>query len=318
MLHVPGVMVDQKKSKHATKSDYAKGSHAEQRVRFAKQKKTEIAIQMIKRAFQRRIPINYILWDSWYNSSYSIKYAAEIVKDKGVNLISMLKRGNNKYKYNGKFYTLKELSKFAGKWVENKSTGIKSKSLIVAYVDATSAKSFKERTVIMNVKICFYIYPKVRRWRAILSTDQKLSAEEVLKIYLRRWSIECLFKEIKQYFGYNQSQSSNYVAMVADLSIRYAFYIMFCKKREEENQKPMLQILMEFYDEVFDEWLDNYIERVLRENMVKLIDYALKIGITDVRELQLKLDDVLDKFFNEVFYPDKIEEMDKPKKRKAA
>ncbi|MCF7919308.1 MAG: transposase [Candidatus Cloacimonetes bacterium] len=56
--------IGNKKTKHATKSDYARGSHAEQRVRFAKQKKTEIAIQMIKRAFQRNFPINYILWDS--------------------------------------------------------------------------------------------------------------------------------------------------------------------------------------------------------------------------------------------------------------
>ncbi|MCF7919309.1 MAG: transposase [Candidatus Cloacimonetes bacterium] len=230
----------------------------------------------------------------------------------------MLKRGNSKYKYKGKFFTLKELSKLAGKWVEDKSTGIKSKSITVAYVDATSAKSFQERKVIMNVRICFYIYPKIRRWRAILSTDLELLEEQVLKIYLRRWSIECLFKEIKQYFGYDQSQSSNYVAMVADLSIRYAFYIMFCLKREEENQKPMLQVLMEFYDDLFDEWLDNYIERILSENMAKLISYALKNGITDLRELQLKLDDVLDKFFSEVFYPDKIEEMDKPIKRKAA
>jgi len=35
-----------------------------------------------------------------------------------------------------------------------------------------------------------------------------------------------------------------------------------------------------------------------------------------VRTLQFKLYDVLDKFYNDVFYPDKIEELDKPKREK--
>ena len=39
--------------------------------------------------------------------------------------------------------------------------------------------------------------------------------------------------------------------------------------------------------------LIKYIEIVLRYNMAKLIDYALKFGIKDVRALQLKLDDIL-------------------------
>jgi len=71
---------------------------------------------------------------------------------------------------------------------------------------------------------------------------------------MRRWSIECIFKEIRQYFGYNQSKSSNYAAMVADLTIRYVFYIMFCYRKEQNNYKPMGQIVADFYQELFELW----------------------------------------------------------------
>ena len=145
-----------------------------------------------------------------------------------------------------------------------------------------------------------------------------MSEQEILKLYLQRWSIECLFKEIKQYFGYDQSKSSNYIAMVADLTIRYSFYIMFCYKRELENQKPILQILTEFYEELFDEWLSSYIEKILTSSIKKFVEYAIKMGYTDLSELHKEIDKVLYNFFDKEFYPDKIVDVDKREKRKIA
>jgi DDE superfamily endonuclease len=305
-----------KKTKHSTRSNYPKKSPAEQRVRFAGEKKTVIAVRMIKRALKRAIPINYILWDSWYNCSSSLKYISELVEKKGIHLISMLKRGNNKYKYQGKYYDIKELSRFADMWEMDDETGIKSKSLIVEYLDVGSSPKVKDRSTVMKIKISFFKYPTCKKWKAILSTNLELTEDEVLKLYLQRWSIECLFKEIKQYFGYNQSKGSNYYAMVADLTIRYSFYIMFCSQREEKKQQSMMQILMGFYEELFDEWLTRFIEKKIKEGIRKFLAYALKQGTTDLRELNLNIDNMLVKFFEEEFYPDKIVEVDKPPKRK--
>ena len=80
-----------------------------------------------------------------------------------------------------------------------------------------------------------------------------LHSQEILHLYLRRWPIEYIFKKLKQYFGYDQSKSSNYAAMIADFTIRCGFYIMVCHIREIENQKTMYQVLCEFYEELFDE-----------------------------------------------------------------
>lgn len=307
-----------KKTKHATRADYPKKSPADQRVRFAREKKTNITVRMIKRALQRNFTVNYILWDSWYNCSFSMKYIADLVKFKGIHLVSMLKRGNSKYKYHGKYYDLKELARRAGSWQIDENTGIQSKSIIVEYLDVGSSPKVNERSVIMRVSICFFKYPANKKWKAILSTNLELTEEEVLKLYLHRWSIECLFKELKQYFGYNQSKGSKYYAMVADLSIRYSFYIMFCSRREERKEKSMMQILMEFYEELFDEWLTRFIEKKIKEGIKQFLAYASKKGVTDLRELKQNIDQMLTRFFEEEFYPNKIVEVDKPPKRKIA
>ena len=133
-----------------------------------------------------------------------------------------------------------KVGKDTGILIIDARSGIKFKTLIVEYLDVSSSQKLEERSTIIKAKICFFKYPGCRKWKVILSTNLELTAMEVLKLYLQRWSIECLFKEIKQYFGYDQSKSSNYYAMVSDLSIRYAFYIMFCSKREETTQQSMM------------------------------------------------------------------------------
>ena len=310
--------IGKSKVKHYTKSNYEEGTHAGQRVRFAKQKKIEIATQMIKRAFQRNFQFKYILWDSWYNSSKALEYISEVVTEKGVNLISMLKNGNTKYKYKKGFFNLKELFQKAGKWETDRKTGIKSKWVVVKYLDASKTQKKSDRKELITIKIAFYKYPNVKNWKAILSTDLELDPTEILHLYLRRWSIECIFRELKQYFGYNQSMSSNYISMVADFTIRCVFYIMFCHIREIENHKSMHQLLFEFYEELFDEWLDNYIKLRMQKEIEHVLNFAKELGMQSIDELILNLDNVMKRFFDEVFLPDKITEADKQAKRKIA
>ncbi|MDP8220933.1 MAG: hypothetical protein P9X26_06280 [Candidatus Stygibacter frigidus] len=75
---------------------------------------------------------------------------------------------------------------------------------------------------------------------------------------------------------------------------------------------------MEFYEELFDEWLIRFIEKNIKEGIKLFLTYALKQGTTDLRELNLNIDQMLTKFFEEEFYPDRIIEVDKSPKRKVA
>ena len=307
-----------KKTKHSRKPSYHKGTHTEQRVRFAKEKKTDIVLRMIKRVLQRKLPFNYILWDSWYNCSKNLSYVFEQLIPFDKVLISMLKNGTQKYQYGERYLSLKELYRKGGKWNRDKASGIKYKSIEVELLDASGTKKIANRKAIGTIKICFFKYPGVKKWKAILSTDTELSEIEVLKIYLRRWSIECIFKEIRQFFGYDQSKSSNYAAMVADLTIRYVFYTMFCFRKVENHNKPMGQIVFEFYQELFDLWLTAFVELMMVKMTKQFLDYVIDMGYTDVKDLRKDIDKMLTKFFEREEWIEKITESDKHEIRQTA
>jgi len=307
-----------KRAKHSRKPSYHKGTHTEQRVRFAKKKKTDIVIRMIKRVLQRKLPFKYVLWDSWYNCSMSFSYVFEQLVPEGKVLISMLKNSTQKYKYGEHYLSLKELYRRAGKWNCDRASGIKSKSIEVELLDASKTNIIANRNTIGKVKICFFKYPNVKKWKAILSTDTELSEIEVLKIYLRRWSIECVFKEIRQYFGYDQSKSSNYAAMIADLTIRYVFYIMFCYRKVQNHHKPMGQIVFEFYQELFDLWLTAFVELMMIRTTKQFLDYVIEFGYTEIKEVRKNIDVLLIQFFERDDWIEKITESDKHEFRKTA
>jgi hypothetical protein len=310
--------IGKKKTKHSVRPKYYKSTHTEQRNRFAKETKTEIVIKMIKRSLQRKLPFKYILWDSWFNNNTSYKYIFGSLIPLGKTLISMLKNGSQKYRYGNKYFNLKELYKRSGKWSFNKNTGIKTKSIIVYLLDTTSSKKINKRTEIGKIKICFYKYPRVKRWKAILSTDLQLSEEKVLKVYLRRWSIECIFKEVKQYFGYDQSKSSKYCAMIADLTIRYMFYNMLCYKKQQNGHASMEQLLIEFCEQLEETFLTNFINIIIGQQVNKVLDYAIANGYKSLIDFRKDIDVVLRKFFENDIIIDKITEADNQYFRKVS
>ncbi len=193
------------KIKHAKKTRYPEKSHTKQREQMAKQKKIRISLQLIKRALQRGFHFSYLLWDSWYNSSESLHYVFSKLCTNGIHLVSMLKRDQQKYLYKGKYLTIKRLYYLAGKMKTDPVSQIKYKSITVTLLDKRSHSNQELQEPLGSVKMCFYKYPKNKKFKVIITTDTRLSEMEVLGLYLRRWSIEVIFKDLKQHFGYNQS-----------------------------------------------------------------------------------------------------------------
>ena len=137
--------------------------------------------------------------------SYSIRY-----RDKGIDLVAMVKRDGQKYLWGDKLLTIKQIYRRSGKWQRNTSTGIMYKSVVVAVLDKQSANKPESQTVLGYVRMCFFRYPHQKKFKALICTDLNLGELEILSIYLRRWSIEVVFKDLKQHFGFNQSKSSKY------------------------------------------------------------------------------------------------------------
>ena len=73
--------------------------------------KPEAAFNMVKRVLEAGIEANYILMDSWFTTESFIKQLSTL----GMDLIGRIKDVKQRYLYNGKRYTLPQLSKIVHK-----------------------------------------------------------------------------------------------------------------------------------------------------------------------------------------------------------
>jgi len=73
----------------------------------------------------------------------------------------------------------------------------------------------------------------------LVSTNTKLGILKAYEIYSIRWSIEVFFKEAKQYFGLGKSQSQDFDAQIADISIAIIQYNVFSLAKRIEAYETL-------------------------------------------------------------------------------
>jgi len=239
-----------------------------------------------------------------------LHYIFESIVPQSIHLVAMVKRDHQKYLFRDKYLAIKEIYRAAGKWGIHDQTGIKFKSVLVAVLDKRNNRKPEEQEVMGTVRMCFFKYPTHKDFKVVISTDLELTELEVLSVYLRRWAVEVVFKDLKQYFGFNQSKSSKYAPQIADLAIRCVFYTMFCALKYDCPEKSTEQLVIEFYSEMQDNWLDILCGILFQQKAKLLLEYAVQLGYTDIKSLVDDLDSVLAAFFEKPWYEDKIEEAD--------
>jgi len=295
-----------KRCKDSKKAIYPKKSHIAKRVTESRLKKSELAIMMIRRAIKRNIKFDYILWDSWYNSSDSFKFVYDVLLPKGKHLISMVKKNDEKYYYKGKEMTIKQICKSIKKWKENEK-GIKYKSATVGIIN----KSSKEREVMGEVKMCFYSFPSTKRknFKTIISTNIELTEEGVLEKYTNRWPIEVAIKDLKQCMGFDHSMSSTYASQIADLTLRCVFYNMLCSEKDRNPRKSIHQLTIQFSNKLEDQCIGEYIKCILKHAVKQILAYAKSLGYSDIDDLICVTEKIIDDFWLFEFYEEKIVEV---------
>jgi hypothetical protein len=307
-----------KKKKHNRKKtkklSYSRQSHTKKRITESQEKKNTIALNIIKRARKQLFRFKYVLWDSWYNCSVAYKYVFTKLVPKGVHLISMLKLSKETYTYGDDDatsleLTIKQLEKVAGIWQYLSPKGIKYKEITVWLTDKSSKKVNGKRKRIGAVKLCFYKFPKQKGFNAILCTDVKLCAEEVLKQYLRHWSIEVMIKDLKQHFGFNNCMASKYSTEVAQMTIKCILYVMVCSVKERKKHKSVYCILFELQTTIQTCYLEMLSIFVFKKNMKEFLIFAQTRGINDINELIKMCDYIVDDFFKPRDYVDRIMEV---------
>lgn len=138
----------------------------------------------------------------------------------------MIKEMKQRYRLNGKLMTLKELYATLPK--------NKSNEILGSVIAETSCG--------LPVKLVFVQNRNKRReWLAILSTDLTVSADEVVRVYGMRWSIETFFKFTKSYLKLGtEFQSRSFDMLISHTTVVFSRYLVMEFERRQENDAKSL------------------------------------------------------------------------------
>jgi hypothetical protein len=246
------------------------------------EKKTIIAIQMIRRALRKGFTAHYILADSWFYNQQMVQLAIE----KGIHLISRAKNNNWKYLYKDKFYTLSQLS--------NRFRSLKSRK-----VWTEMGQYYGELKVEFKghaIKLFFYKESKRgSKWEVIVTTNLKLGAKTAYRIYQNRWSIEISYKELKQHLKLGACQSRDFDGQIADMTqsmLAYNYLSNFKAKHEYETIGGL-------FNEISGNWLSPTIMEKFWNKVMALIKKLARfvgVPIQELRDKLLKNDEFYTKF----------------------
>jgi hypothetical protein len=116
-----------------------------------------------------------------------------------------------------------------------------------------------------KVKIVFVRHRHKRDWLAILSTKVNLSAEEIVRIYGKRWDIEVFFKMMKHHLNLEkEAQLRDYDGIVGHTTIAMTRYIFLAvEQRCHDDQRTIGSLFFACSEEIKDLSLIEALQRLL-------------------------------------------------------
>ena len=229
------------------------------------EKKTQIAIKMLKKAIRKGFEASYILADSWFFNKELVKFS---ISNK-INLISRPKFNNWKYIYNDKPCTIGQLCQ------KNKYSKKKKwpRKLRLHYVE------LKVEYQGYPMKLFFYKSKKRgTKWHAIITSDLKINGIKAFGVYQNRWSIEISFKELKQHLKYGNCQSTDFDAQISDITQTQMAYNFLSQTKTINDYQSMGALFEEISTQLISPammqrfWNKIYI---LLEQIAELFDLSI-------------------------------------------
>ena len=174
--------------------------------------KSQIAIDMVKRAVESGIYADYLLVDSWYSKPVFLKEMNTL----GLKVISRMANNNKIWNFLGKE---KSLEAIYNKFKETKTAkpGKYGKKIKFTYFSVVVEHKNAGKLKIVFIKTKEKLIP-------IVSTDLEISDEEIIEIYKRRWDIEQGYKELREHFGFGKEENRIYEALIARITLSMFTY----------------------------------------------------------------------------------------------
>lgn len=166
----------------------------------------------------------------------------------GMDCIAMVKKSSKvHYRYNGEMKNIKQIFNSG-----RKRRG-RSRYLLSITVDVAVKENGTEETLPAKI-VCIRNRNNRKDWLAILSTDIKLSEDEIIRIYGKRWDIEVFFKTCKSFLKLRtECHSLSYDALTAHVSIVFARYMLLSlQQRRNTDDRTLGELLLMITDELAD------------------------------------------------------------------
>ncbi|MFW2483248.1 transposase, partial [Aliarcobacter butzleri] len=174
--------------------------------------KSQIAIEMIKRAVASGIYADYLLVDSWYSKPVFI----ETMNELGLQVISRMVNNDRIWNFTWEKKTLDGIyNKF--KKLKTIKMGQYGKKIKFEYFGVIVEHKKAGKLKIVFIKTKENLIP-------IVSTNLDLSDEEIIDIYKRRWDIEQGYKELREHFGFGKEENRIYEALIARITLSFFTY----------------------------------------------------------------------------------------------
>jgi len=249
----------QKKTPRCSKTVAAK------RYNELNKKKTDLLLQMFSRVVKRKIPVDYILIDTWFTSIKLLTKLRSI--SSSAHVIGM-------YKYNSKI-EVKSKTKTLSQLKKQKVKPKRCRKFNYYYHHYISE--------IDGLKVAVFISKRGKngKWHTFITTDTTMKFVKAIEVYSIRWSIEVFFKEAKQLFGLGKCQSTNFDVQVAQITITMTQYLL-----------TSIRYRMETYETIgglFKDLKQDYVENKLNIRILAVVNLIIALLEKIIESIDIEL-----------------------------
>jgi hypothetical protein len=219
---------------------------------------------MIQRAMNTGIDASYVLMDTWFTQQPLIKD----IKEKGLDVIGMVKNLKQRYIGDGERVSLKEFYRLA--------SPIQDKKGLLRSIHTIQANGVPVKVIFVRNR------NKKSEWLAILSTDYTLSDQDIIRIYGMRWDIEVFFKTTKSFLKLQKEfQGRSYDSLISHTTIVFARYIVLSwQNRCSTDQRTLGSMFYGLCDEISDlDWA------IALQQLIELLEDTLKVSNKKIQKL---------------------------------
>lgn len=250
------------------------------RRQLSMEKGTSAMLTLLKEAKKAAIPAKYVLFDCWFSSPSTL----HAVKEVGYDVIAMVKKTPKMFfRCNGEYMPLTAI------YNKNKKRRGRSRYLLSVMVEVV-----KDGKIIPAKVVYVRNRNKRKEYLCLISTDESLSEEEIIRIYGKRWDTEVFFKVCKSYLHLSREcRSTSYDAVTAHTAIVFTRYMMLSlENRESNDPRSMGELFLYFSDEMSDiTWIQAF-------QLLLQMFRSLLADQTDISDE--KIDELVDAFMDAI------------------